>query len=396
MRLIGFDTFASLKGAAVPRVLPIVRRARACLDHMAPARHRVVEKIRAQPKLAGAIDGVAGGWMKLVESFCAMLDPVASRYFPVTRLVVVPTETGDFELHKVFKGTVSAFGSLATIERAEIAKTKWTAIELRLRPEQLMQRTLSLPASSRDFLGPILEHRLERLTPWRPERVLYGYQVNPDAESGGVSVQLTATSKDFVAKPLQTLAGIGLVPTAIGSQDGSLLQPLHLNLLRDTASGAHADLRLVVSRSALAVFSILVIAYAGSSYWASIANEAEREAGSRHMKARRLLKTASMGNVGDRERSLLEAKQPEKAMVVLVDKLAQVIPDDTFLKEFALTPDKVRLVGSSGNAPALIGKLESIGLVNVRFAAAVTREKDQRDSFEITADQATSRKVDGR
>ena len=75
-------------------------------------------------------------------------------------------------------------------------------------------------------------------------------------------------------------------------------------------------------------------------------------------------------------------------MVVLIDRLAGAIPADTFLKELAATSDKLRLVGTSGNAPALIGKLEKIGLANVRFTSAITREKDGRDSFEITADRA--------
>ena len=109
--------------------------------------------------------------------------------------------------------------------------------------------------------------------------------------------------------------------------------------------------------------------------------------GTRLVKARRLLKAATMGDVGERERALLEAKSPDRAVVVLVDKLARSIPADTYLKEMSIASDKVRLVGVTANAPALVGEIETTGLTNVRFTSAVTREKDEKDSFEITADR---------
>ena len=86
---------------------------------------------------------------------------------------------------------------------------------------------------------------------------------------------------------------------------------------------------------------------------------------------------------------MLEAKQPDRAMMVLVDRLAAAIPPDTFLRELAVTQQKVRLVGASANAPALVGKLEAAGLRNVRFTAAITRGKDGRDNVR---DRRRSRK----
>ena len=76
---------------------------------------------------------------------------------------------------------------------------------------------------------------------------------------------------------------------------------------------------------------------------------------------------------------------------MLVDKLANVIPADTFLKELAVTPDTVRLLGESGNAPALVAKLESAKLVNPRFTSSIIREKSGKDSFEITAARAQAK-----
>lgn len=395
MRLTGFEPLPDLKPVGTrmrPALGPWLERARSVGERLRPHVDRLGKEVRKHPKLAAGFDHVATVWTKLVASFCETIDPYLSRFFPDMRLVATVTASGDVELHKVVKGATTFIGSPAIVglpEKAEIERTKWTAIELRLRPDQVLHRTLSLPAASRDFLGPIIEHRLERLTPWRPEGVLYGYRVLDTAEAGGtVTIALTATSKEVVAAPLRALADIGLAPTAVGAREGPLETPLLVNFFRGGAKFARTDSRAMVSRVALASFGALAVLYLASSFWASGAASRQEEAATRLMKARRLLKAASMGNVGSREQALLAAKQTDKAMVVLVDKLATAIPQDTYLKELDVTPDKVRLVGVSSNAPALVGELEATGLMNVRFTSAVTREKDQKDSFEITADRA--------
>ena len=393
MRLTGVGSPPNL-GATVARARPLldawVARGRAGLERARPYWERLAGEIRKHPKLAAGIKSAADAWTRLVASFCETIDPYLARYFPDIRLVAVTTESGDVELHETIKGATTPRGPLSAIspdERAEIERIKWTAVELRLRPDQVLRRTLALPAASRDFLAPIIEHKLERLTPWRPDRVLYGYQILDGTETGAVTVALTATSKDLVAAPLKALGEIGLVPTAIGAEDGPLTSPLRVNLFKGAPKAARVDSRRMVSRVALMTFAILGLSYLASSLWSAGAADALDQAGVRLMKARRLLKTASMGAVGERERVLLEAKQPQRAIVVLIDKLAAVIPQDTYLKELAVTPDKIRIVGLSGNSPALVGELEGVGLLNVRFTSAVTREKDRRDSFEITADR---------
>lgn len=401
MRLTGFKTVPDLKAALaglLPLLAPWLARGRGGLERLRPYLDRLDKEVRKRPKLAAAADLVAASWRKLVASFCETIDPYLSRYFPDVRLVAVTNASGDVDLSRIVKGAPEPIGPLATLgpaARVEIEQTKWTAVELRLPPNQVLQRTLSLPGASRDFLGPIIEHRLERLTPWRPDRVLYGYRIVDEPEaSGAITIALTATSKDLVAGPLRALGDIGVAPTAIGAQEGSPADALRINLFRDAAKSVRADSRLMVSRIALASFAVLTVLFLASSFWASSAAGERDQAGARLMKARRLLKTASMGAVGSREQAMLATKQPDKAMAVLIDKLARAIPQNTYLKELAVTPDKVRLVGISGDAPALVGELEATGLVNVRFTSAVTREKDQKDSFEITADRAALAMVD--
>ena len=409
MRLTGFEALDDMRAAAprlreavVPRVAFVWRRTteigapwlERAGARLAPAQAWLAGQIAKSTALAAALAAITGTWATLVEAFCATIDPYLSRWFPRPAARRRHRPFGRARAHAHLeerrdRSSAPPRRSTRTPARRSRAPAS-PPIELRLRPDQVLQRSLTLPAASREFLASIIEHKLERLTPWRPERVLYGTRILDEGESGGsLTVELLATSKDIVAAPLQALGALGLTPTAIGIEDGpATMRPLRVNLLRDAPKAARVDSRRMVSRVALAGFAACGMVWLATSMWASSADDAAQLAGTRLGKARRLLKAATMGDVGERERALLEAKSPDRAVVVLVDKLARAIPADTYLKEMSIAPDKVRLVGVTTNAPALVGEIETTGLANVRFTSAVTREKDAKDSFEITADRA--------
>lgn len=366
---------------------------------VAPYARRLNDRVRAAPVLARGQDKVGAVWTRLVEAFCQAIEPLLERFFPDLRLVVVADGGGALALHQVGRDGVADLGTLDAMtpdRSAGLAATRWSAVELRLPATQILERKLSLPAASRDFLAPILEHRLDRLTPWRADRVLYGFRADGDATNAGlVSVTLTATSRDLVAAPLQRLGAAGLVPTAIGSDDGEARRPLAVNLLRGGANAApRAESRRFVSRAALTTGGVLLLAFLVTAVLAAGASSDRTAATQKLAKARRLLRAASFGNVGTREQAMLEAKQLNRSTVVLIDRLSTAIPADTYLKDLTIQPDKVRLVGSSGNAPALIGELEAAGLNNVRFTSTIARDRAGRDDFELSADRPQPRAED--
>ncbi len=359
---------------------------------VAPRVRRLNARLRGFPPLARTQDRIGAGWAALVEAFCQMIEPSLERRFPDLRLVAVADGTGALAVHRVDRNGVTALGDLDAMTpeaHAGLAATRWSAVELRLPSTQILERTLSLPAASREFLAPILEHRLDRLTPWRPDRVLYGFRTNQeDQAAGSVAVTLTATARDLVAAPLQRLGAAGLEPTAIGADDGPLRLPLAVNLLGGgAATPPRAESRRFVSKAALGVGGALLVAWIATALLDAGATADQDASTQTLVKARRLLRAASFGNVGSRGQAMLEAKQPDRSTMMLIDRLATAIPADTYLKELTIQPDKVRLVGSSGNAPALIAKLEATGLNNVRFTSTIARDRAGRDDFELGADR---------
>ena len=273
MRLTGFEALDDMR-AAVPRVRDAVaprlgaagaragELARPWLDRaqgrLAPTRDWLAGEIAKSTSLTKALAAVAGTWATLVDAFCATIDPYLSRWFPDLRLVAVVTPSGELALTRTLKTDATFLGAPAALEddaRTALAAARWTAVELRLREDQVLRRTLSLPAASREFLASIIAHKLERLTPWRPDRVLYGYGIAEESEGGTLAVELFATSKDVVAAPLQALGALGLTPTAIGLDDAPATAPLAINLLREAPKAARVDSRRMVSRVAIATFA---------------------------------------------------------------------------------------------------------------------------------------------
>lgn len=260
------------------------------------------------------------------------------------------------------------------------------AVELRLPAGAVLAKRLTLPAAGRDFVEPILDHRLERLTPWAPDRAIYGWRVAGDGGAGELEVDFAATSRDIADRWVGKAEAAGLSPTALGAATDAVEEPLAVDLWRGgrdpVASRARKAVKTVVAGLAVVLLPLVAL-----SFWTLYSAEgrmADIEA--RSTAARLALQRAAGAGAGSREASLIAAKRPDAAMVVLVDKLARTVPQDTVLRDLEIGDGNVRLAGFSAAAPQLIKRLEDSGLVRgARFTAPVTRTPDGRDAFEIVA-----------
>jgi general secretion pathway protein L len=327
---------------------------------------------------------------KLLDAFVDMLGPAMARFASRTRWVAVMEGDGValYEVQKEGSSPVPRPIPVGEDRRRLAERARGGAIELRLRPDQVLYRTLRLPQAGREFVEQIIEHRLPRLIPWSPEKVLYGFRIVGEAEPDGqINVEFAATSADLAAAAVSRLKEIGLEPTALGTAAEPIDAPLRLDLFRGAKSTARSRMRKATALALAAVAAVLVPACL-LSFWAAHAGEERlRSVETRLLQARARLQAASGGGAErDRDRALLDGKRPETSVLVLMDRLGATIPSDTFLSELEIDPEKVRLVGHSGNAPALIGLLEADpALAKVRFAAPVTRDSENRDGFDIVA-----------
>lgn len=320
----------------------------------------------------------AGALRTAGEDLVELAIPIVARFGAPGRTVAVANGE-ELELYEV-----SAAGATKPLQKAP--KARGGAVELRLPASSVLTKTLSLPAAGRDFVEPILEHRLEKLVPWTPDRVLYGYHVTGEAESGELEVDFAATSRDVADRWIAKAEAAGLTPTAVGSAAEPIERPLSLDLWRGQKDPIGQRARTFVRGAAIAAAVVIVPLLGLSFYTLHSAETYATDIETRSTAARRALAEAVGAGAGSREAGLIAAKKPETAAVVLMDRLSRTIPEDTVLRDLEVGEGRVRLAGSSAAAPALIGTLEASGVVRgARFAAPVTRTPDGRDAFEILA-----------
>lgn len=333
----------------------------------------------------------------LLDSFVALVEPLCARWMPTQRLIFVLDGAGDLRVHRVLGANVDDLGSLAELgeaSRAEIGGSAWSAVELHLPQEAVLQRSLKLPAAGRSYLAPILAHRLERLTPWRPDRILHGYRVVHE-DSEAIGIEFAAVPRQTVVGPRAAIEALGLTLTGLGPRPAEIGKPLPINLASGGGPSSPRRLRrqvLLIWGGATAALAVLAL---GGLIWASLAEARFEDVSLDLAKTRRTLRVMA-GREGSPDAAILAGKTPETSTMLLIDRVAEALPSDSHLRELQIGPRTIRLVGLSRDAGSLIGILESAGLINVRFSAPVTREEDGIDSFEIFADRGTTSMAEAR
>jgi general secretion pathway protein L len=134
--------------------------------------------------------------------------------------------------------------------------------------------------------------------------------------------------------------------------------------------------------------ALLLVPAAAGSAWLVYDSEQRLASLETRLATKRNVLRAATGDTEaeSRDLRLMNAKRPDTSATVMVDRLATLIPDDTFLRELEIDGEEVRIAGVSADASALIPKLEDdVSLSGVRFAAPVTRDEAGRDGFDIVA-----------
>ncbi|CAA9314052.1 MAG: hypothetical protein AVDCRST_MAG90-636, partial [uncultured Microvirga sp.] len=333
---------------------------------------------------------------RLLDAFVERIEPLAARFRPTTRRVAI-AESDRIVVYEVRTGQppTRIGDSLQGDLKAGTDRKAARSVELRLPPDQVLHRTLQLPPAGKEFIEPIIENRLDRLTPWHPDKVLYGFRVVRDAKrdgsmgDGSMTVDFAATSADIAAEPIRRLQELGFDPTALGTAADPIEAPLQIDLYRGARSAARADLRRTTVVVLSIVMAVLGPACVGSFWFAHASAERLRAVEERLSQLRARLPSATGAKAEQargRDRALVEAKRPETSLIVLIDGLSAALPAHTSLRELDIDGEKVRLAGRSRDAPALIGLLEQEeALAKVQFAAPVIRDSDNFDDFEIVA-----------
>lgn len=326
----------------------------------------------------------------LMSALADAIEPTLSRLFRRRRWIALERDDGAFEFHRIHANRVSSIGASDKIDSRMLKQLSASGadVELRLNRERTTTTSIKVPASGLEYIEQIIGSRLDRLTPWRPDKVLYGYSTaSKPGPDGQLDVTFAATSRDIAAKSIERLAKLGVTPSRLGSAAEPLDQPLNIDLLRGQNDTSRNAQRRSIAIGATAFLALSLIAYAGSSLAIYDSEREMAQLDGTLAKTRQRLVTG-LGNSAERQLDLkwIASKRVAVTKVSIIDRLAAALPDNTYLDEIDIEPGSVRIAGTSTEASALIAILQSqAGLSDAHFSAPVTREADGRDRFDITA-----------
>lgn len=331
------------------------------------------------------------GRIPILSDCIDVLEPIAMLLSWRQRLIAVEGEEGEFSFYKARGGRTAVLASSAVTDGALLQPLRQFGagdVELRLPASKITVANLKIPAAAAQFASQLVESRLDRLTPWPPALTVHGYSVShAPAPDGQCDVTVFVTSSQIVSRSVETLSKFGLTATSIASMAEALGPYPKINLLKEGWDANRQVQRRRIGASVVGATGLSLMAYLVSLYMVQESSWriAEIEIALASSRARLIAVTAASPS-RQRDASLIVAKGTVRAKFMTVAKLAEIIPDDTYLDELDLLEAGARISGTSTDAPRLIKVLEADdSLSDVKFSAPVTRQPDGRDHFDITA-----------
>ena len=268
------------------------------------------------------------------------------------------------------------------------AALRGSRIDIRIRPDQVLFRSIDFPKQAADFLVGMVCAQIDRLTPWIASEAVFGLTRPEPAGYDRIAVTLAATSEQKVQPLIRLAAAVGaasVTGTVIVAGSGQAAEPVTLfDRPLTTSLGVWVDaprlLRRVLLGAGLATVAVLAL----SAYFGDALDAEQQELQLRLTQRRAALR---LNQVGGAEALLAKRKQASPSSVMVLEAISRGLPDNTYVSELRIEGDKMQVVGLSQDAPSLIKLLEqSPQFARATFFAPTTHAADEpAERFHIEA-----------
>lgn len=281
---------------------------------------------------------------------------------------------------------------LRRLGRHKIAPSQ---IVLRLRPDEVVQTRLSVPAAAGDVLEAVVRNQIERLAPWPADKAFFAYETSPASDgSSALDVRLAVTARSLVEGLVADLDALGFTPGVVDYGADASAEP-RLNLLAAGSGERRRSGRLLLSAVGLLCLAGLLAGGIGTVGLVQQAGEL-RVLTAQLQELQAKSAAALPGQASARRLAWLAGERgTQPSMAVALEALSRALPDDAWLTRLEVEQGTVRLAGNAANASALIGRIEASGhFTEVQFSAPTTLADGEGESFTISARIVPGRRLD--
>jgi general secretion pathway protein L len=261
-------------------------------------------------------------------------------------------------------------------------------ILLRPPPSAELVKHHTVPTAPKRQLDQLLRHELARITPFPADDLFWRWDGQPKfGDKSRTDVVLTMVPKQALASAIAALESVGLKPRFVE------VGPTNRPRLLAITDGAERSTGLVLFKGlAWACAGLVVIALALPLVRQALALGATDDAIAELRPTIAQVEALRRGLTAEGAgRAVLQRELQRTGDVLQVlATVTRVLPDDTYLTDFALRERQMTISGRSASAPRLITLLSAEPAIrNTAFAAPVTRiEGATADVFSIKAEVA--------
>lgn len=251
-------------------------------------------------------------------------------------------------------------------------------VALWLADSQCLSKQIELPLAAAKNLRQVLGFEMDRHTPFKAEQVYFDFRVlRVDNPKNRLVVKLVVVPRSEINNSLDLLErwgapanaayvasiavpdgdAINLMPTERNTTQPSKLRGINPGLLLLTLLLAMTAITIPIWQKRQAVIALL-----------PVVDRAKQQARETDALRREQERLAAEFNF------MLDKKQIIPPLVVLLDELSRLLPDDTWVQQFNLKGKELQIQGETGSSSKLIALIESARILHdANFRSPLTK-----------------------
>lgn len=251
-------------------------------------------------------------------------------------------------------------------------------VALWLPEQQYLAKQIELPLAADENLRQVLSFEMDRHTPFKSDQVYFDFRVlQRDSHKNRLTIKLVAAPRHALDASIELLARLGAPAQAVYVASTATADDDAINLM---PTGHHApppsnlrgiNLGLLLLTLALAITALAIPIWQkrqASMALLPIVDRAKQQATATDALRRELDKLTAEYNF------MPDKKQEVPPLVVLLDELSRLLPDDTWVQQLNLKGKELQIQGETASSSKLIALLENSSVLhNANFRSPLTK-----------------------